>query len=43
MRKYELNPIAAIVSSSYWTRWRAVSGIASPQRSRAPSHVTWAR
>ena len=43
IRKYELKPIAAIVSSSYWMRWRAVSDIVSPQRRRAPSHVTWAR
>ncbi len=43
MRKYELKPIEAIVSSSYWTRWRASSGALTPHRARTPSHVMWAR
>ena len=43
MRKYELKPIVAITSSSYWMRCLTVSETSSPQRSRTPSHVTWAR
>ena len=43
MRKYELNPIAAIVSSSYWMRFFVDCGTSWPQRSVTPCHVMWAR
>ena len=32
-----------IVSSSYWMRAFVAAGTSSPQRSRAPCHVMWAR
>ena len=43
MRKYELKPMSAMTSSSYWMRCLVDSGTSSPQRSRTPSHVRWAR